>query len=312
MKRLCALALCFALIIPQALAVGTADWPAWGQEALDWAREVSISEAYLSAPGQTVTRADAAQLLYEAAGRPAVDGDCPFSDVSGDAAPAITWAAEQGYIDGQGDGTFAPETAVERQAFAAILYRQAGAPALAGDLGAYSDRGQVQVASWAEEALAWCVQAGLMNGKTADTLAPGDTITVAEAVAMLQRAGDLPDVSGIRKDLEVLTAQPRPIGSEGEADAADYIARRFEEMGYTVTRQPYTDESGRTGTNVIAVKEAVSSGTDILVLSAHHDSVPAAYGANDNASGVAALLYAAEALKDVEGGTEIRFISFTD
>ena len=95
MKRLCALALCFALIIPQALAVGTADWPAWGQEALDWAREVSISEAYLSAPGQTVTRADAAQLLYEAAGRPAVDGDCPFSDVSGDAAPAITWAAEQ-------------------------------------------------------------------------------------------------------------------------------------------------------------------------------------------------------------------------
>ena len=38
MKRLFALALCFALIIPQALAVGTADWPAWGQEALDWAR----------------------------------------------------------------------------------------------------------------------------------------------------------------------------------------------------------------------------------------------------------------------------------
>ena len=310
MKRLFALALCFALIIPQALAVGTADWPAWGQEALDWAREVSISEAYLSAPGQTVTRADAAQLLYEAAGRPAVDGDCPFSDVSGDAAPAITWAAEQGYIDGQGDGTFAPDTAVERQAFAAILYRQAGSPALAGDLGAYSDRGQVD--SWAEKALAWCVQTGLMNGKTADTLAPGDTITVAEAVAMLQRAGDLSDVSGIREDLEVLTAQPRPIGSQGEADAAEYIARRFEEMGYTVTRQPYTDESGRTGTNVIAVKEAVSSGTDILVLSAHHDSVPAAYGANDNASGVAALLYTAEALKDVEGGTEIRFISFTD
>ena len=95
MKRLCALALCFALIIPQALAVGTADWPAWGQEALDWAREVSISEAYLSAPGQTVTRADAAQLLYEAAGRPDVTGECPFSDVSGDAVAAVTWAASR-------------------------------------------------------------------------------------------------------------------------------------------------------------------------------------------------------------------------
>ena len=163
-------------------AVSAADWPAWGQEALDWAQEVSISEAYLSAPGQTVTRADAAQLLYEAAGRPAVEGECPFSDVSGDAAAAITWAAEQGYIDGQGDGTFAPETAVERQAFAAILYRQAGAPALAGDLGAYSDRGQVD--SWAEKALAWCVQTGLMNGKTADTLAPRDTITRTPPASM--------------------------------------------------------------------------------------------------------------------------------
>ena len=43
------------------------------------------------------------------------------------------------------------------------------------------------------------------------------------------------------------------------------------------------------------MKEASSADADILVLSAHHDSVPTAYGANDNASGTAALLYAAEA-----------------
>ena len=69
-------------------------------------------------------------------------------------------------------------------------------------------------------------------------------------------------------------------------------------MGYTVTLQPYTDREGRTGTNVIAVKSANRADADILVLSAHHDSVPAACGANDNATGVAALLFAAEALKD--------------
>ena len=48
------------------------------------------------------------------------------------------------------------------------------------------------------------------------------------------------------------------------------------------------------------------------MLSAHHDSVPTAYGANDNASGVAALLYTAEALRNVPTDTEVRFLSFTD
>ena len=57
---------------------------------------------------------------------------------------------------------------------------------------------------------------------------------------------------------------------------------------------------------------APSADADILVFSAHHDSVPTAYGANDNASGVTALLAVAEALKDVPTDTELRFISFTD
>ena len=68
---------------------------------------------------------------------------------------------------------------------------------------------------------------------------------------------------------------------------------------------------------MIAVKPAALGGNrawnaDILVLSAHHDSVPSAYGANDNGSGVAALLAVAEAMKDVPTDTELRFISFTD
>ena len=43
-----------------------------------------------------------------------------------------------------------------------------------------------------------------------------------------------------------------------------------------------------------------------------HDSDPTAYGANDNASGVAALLYTAQALRELPTDTEIRFVSFTD
>ena len=310
MKRICALLLCGALLFPQ--GAGAADaWPAWAEEALSWGREASISQEFLSQPEQTVTRGMAAQLLYEAAGKPAVSGECPFTDVSGDNADAVTWAAEQGYLTGVGDGKYEPARSVTRQEFAAILWRRAGSPGTAVQgLDQFRDAGAV--GEWARTPVLWALQAGVMAGQSGGRLAPTGTITAAEALVMLERAHTLPDVAQLRADLEALTAAHRPIGSQGEADAVQYLKGRFEAMGYTVTLQPYTDSQGRSGSNVIAVKEASSADADILVLSAHHDSVPTAYGANDNASGVAALLYAAEALKDADTDTELRFISFTD
>ena len=311
MKRLCALLLCGILLIPQLSAPAAAFWPTRADEAVAWGEEMSISQEFLDQPGAVVTRGMAAQLLYEAAGRPEVSGTCPFSDVSGAYADAITWAAEQGYISGMGDGTYAPARSVTRQAFAAILWRQAGSPSVpAQDLSAFQDADAT--ADWARSPILWCLQTGIMMGRSADRLAPVGTLTVTEALLMLARVQNLPDISGIRTDLDALTASPRPFGSHGEADAAQYLQKRFEEMGYTVTLQPYTDSQGRRGSNVIAVKKAASPNADILVLSAHHDSVPTAYGANDNASGVAALLHAAEALQNVSTDTELRFISFTD
>ena len=310
MKRICALLLCGALLFPQ--GAGAADaWPAWAEEALSWGREASISQEFLSQPEETVTRGMAAQLLYEAAGKPAVSGECPFTDVSGDNADAVTWAAEQGYLTGVGDGKYEPARSVTRQEFAAILWRRAGSPGAAVQgLDQFRDAGAV--GEWARTPVLWALQAGVMAGQSGGRLAPSGTITAAEALVMLERAHTLPDVTRLRADLEALTAAHRPIGSQGEADAVQYLKGRFEAMGYTVTLQPYTDSQGRTGHNVVAVKEASSPDADILILSAHHDSVPTAYGANDNASGAAALLYAAEALKDADTDTELRFISFTD
>ena len=311
MKRLFALLLCGALMVPPGLAAPAADWPQWAEEALSWGREASISRDLLAAPQKTVTRGMAAQLLYEAAGRPAVSGTCPFSDVSGEYSSAVIWAAAEGCLSGVGDGTFAPDRPVTRQEFAAILWRQAGSPETAAQgLSQFRDAGSV--AEWAREPVLWCLQAGVMSGRGADQLAPAGTITTAEALVMLEQARSLPDVSQLRADLEALTAAHRPVGSQGEADAVQYLKGRFEEMGYQVTLQPYTDSQGRSGHNVVAVREAASPDADILILSAHHDSVPTAYGANDNASGVAALLYAAQALKDVPTDTQVRFVSFTD
>lgn len=49
-------------------------------------------------------------------------------------------------------------------------------------------------------------------------------------------------------DLEILAAHHRPVGSQGEADAVRYLRDRFEEMGYSVTLQPYTDGRAAPGT----------------------------------------------------------------
>ncbi len=148
MKRVCALLLCVALAVPAAAAVPAASWPAWAEEALSWGQEESISREFLSAPGEVVTRGMAAQLLYDAAGQPDVSRECPFSDVSGAYADAVTWAAAEGYLAGTGEGSYEPSRSVTRQEFVTILWRQAGSPeAAAQGLDQYRDAGVVS--DWA-------------------------------------------------------------------------------------------------------------------------------------------------------------------
>ena len=264
------------------------------------------------AGGETpLTRGEAAEVLYEATGRPQAPESQPFTDVTEPHLDAVGWAAEQGIVQGVGGRCFDPSAAVARQAFAVMLHRLAGSPAVSGaELKRYPDGGQT--AAWAEEALIWCLKTGVLPEAAEGRLDPAGPVTAEEARQALERLKELPDLSALQKDLETLTALHRPIGSEGERAAEEYLESRFREMGYQVSLQPYTDESGREGTNVIALWPAPSADADILVFSAHHDSVPTAYGANDNASGVTALLAVADALKQVPTDTELRFISFTD
>ncbi|MFX3673571.1 MAG: DUF4910 domain-containing protein [Paenisporosarcina sp.] len=71
-----------------------------------------------------------------------------------------------------------------------------------------------------------------------------------------------------------------------------------------------------TSHNVIATKKPIrhkkenKKVNDILIISSHHDSVAAAPGANDNASGTSITLELARVLKTIPTETEIRFITF--
>ncbi len=107
----------------------------------------------------------------------------------------------------------------------------------------------------------------------------------------------------------------RPMGSEAEQAAADYIALQLEDWGYHVdvqefeTTPPSDDDTAETVTsrNVIGIK----SGDDqIVVVGAHMDSVTAGTGAGDNASGVAVMLAAAQELAHVETTHTLMFVAF--
>jgi len=71
------------------------------------------------------------------------------------------------------------------------------------------------------------------------------------------------------------------------ANAADYIEAELKRAGWVVTRHPYVVK-GQTVFNLDA--EIKGELDEIVLVGAHYDSVLGAPGANDNASGVAAVL----------------------
>ena len=162
----------------------------WYHDFIDYAVENGLLEgtsATTMEPNATLIRAQLAQILYNIEDKPAVTGEMVFEDV-----PAsewfyspVLWANQNEIINGTSPTTFEPLEAITRQDLALMLYRYAGKPAVTGDLDGFTDGDQV--GDWADEAMAWAVAEGIVQGDTPTTLNPTGTATRAEAAAMLQR-----------------------------------------------------------------------------------------------------------------------------
>jgi hypothetical protein len=113
------------------------------------------------------------------------------------------------------------------------------------------------------------------------------------------------------------TIGARPMGSDGERLAGEYVANRFTGMGYPVQVQEFVTTPPQregmpasgpvTSRNIIATKPGDAK---ILVIGAHMDSPAVGVGAGDNASGVAAMLGVAQALQDVQLVHTVVFVAF--
>jgi hypothetical protein len=106
---------------------------------------------------------------------------------------------------------------------------------------------------------------------------------------------------------------PRYPAAEHDA-ARDNILGEFAALGLSTTLDPFTftSTSGKVYlncNNVVAVKPGESRPNDIYILGAHYDSVQNP-GADDNASGVAAILEAARVLSSYEFEATLVFIAF--
>lgn len=116
----------------------------------------------------------------------------------------------------------------------------------------------------------------------------------------------------VREYLEKQVAfGPRPTGSENCSMAADYLYNEFKKMGLNVEFDPFKFLRCK-GKNIIATLNGTDSSSDaVFILCSHYDTWENSPGANDDASGVAAVMAIAKIMSQYSFNHTIKFILFS-
>ena len=106
----------------------------------------------------------------------------------------------------------------------------------------------------------------------------------------------------------------RSTGSTASTNALNYIVQKYKDFGYTDSQITYDNftYSSNTVQNIIITKTGTVYPDQYVIICGHYDSHPNnSVGANDNGSGVAAIMEVARILKNVPTEYSIKFIHFT-
>lgn len=137
--------------------------------------------------------------------------------------------------------------------------------------------------------------------------------TLIAAMPVLAAAADVSEVR-LRAHVEMLASEigERNVWRPKALAAAEaYIRRTFEAQGYRVNVQEF-DYEGRRVANLEVERRGTMHPQEIIVVGAHYDSVRGSPGANDNGSGVAALLELARHFAGRETARTVRFVAFVN
>jgi Zn-dependent M28 family amino/carboxypeptidase len=95
------------------------------------------------------------------------------------------------------------------------------------------------------------------------------------------------------------------------ASTAAYLGSNLRQAGYTVTEHKYS-VAGEEASNLEVSLPGSDSAGGTIVVGAHYDSVAGTVGANDNASGVAAVVELARLLQGSKVRKTVRFVLFVN
>lgn len=142
----------------------------------------------------------------------------------------------------------------------------------------------------------------------------GPAVQPTSAVAPLAPLGTpMPKYGDVARALirDFANIGPRPVGSAGESQAAQYVTTVFQAIGYSPETQTFTAMTATgqqvTSANIIAVKKGTSN--QEIIIGSHYDSTSSGPGA-DEASGLAVMLEVARILAGETTPYTLRFIAF--
>ncbi len=141
-------------------------------------------------PRVNTSRGMLVTILYRLEELPKTSVVNPFDDVAAGKwyTNAVVWAAEQGIVNGYGNGQFGPEDAITREQMAVILMNYAKFKgydvSMSADLSKYTDAGSIS--SWAKDAISWANANALIQGDGAK-LTPTGNAERCQVAAILQR-----------------------------------------------------------------------------------------------------------------------------
>lgn len=90
------------------------------------------------------------------------------------------WAMQNGVSDGTNI-----EASITREQLATMLYRYAGEPAVSGTITGFTDA--AAVSGWAQDAMLWAIENGLISGMGDGSLNPQGNATHAQVATILAR-----------------------------------------------------------------------------------------------------------------------------
>lgn len=148
----------------------------WGAEAVAFASSRELfagTSATTFAPDTAMTRAMIVTVLARFEGVDTTTGSTWYE-------AGQQWAVANGVSDGTN-----MDQGLSREQLATMLWRYAGSPSVSNSLSGYTDAGTVS--SYAQQAMAWCVEQGIIGGTTTTTLSPQGPATRAQVATILMR-----------------------------------------------------------------------------------------------------------------------------